>query len=64
MEDDLHKRLKLELERIEYFKNKKSAQQSFEIWSSNTIEKVGRAFGYRISVTKQKLGNIWNWLVN
>lgn len=66
-EKESEQRLIEELNRMETakLKNKKTAEDSFVDWSSKTIDTAGRSLGYRITkISKEKLKNIWNWLIN
>ncbi len=43
-------------------RNRKRARKSFKIWLNATIEKVCRAFGYKIIITFKSLNKITDWL--
>ena len=62
----IKRRLQEELALIEEAKkrNREHSKKSFEVWLKGTVEKVGRAFGYRINIAKEKLGHIYDWLFN
>lgn len=56
-------RKELELIQIAKQKNQEMASKSFEAWQKNNIEKVGRAIGFRINISKGSLKKLWTWLM-
>lgn len=63
-DDYIYRTARQEVERLEEAKRKRlaSSEQSFGNWLGSTVEKVGRAVGYVISIPIRVVSSIWKWL--